>query len=197
MHASPPSLDAEIKIGVRLKHARLTRGISLKKLSEQVGCTESFLSKLENNKVRPSLSMLHRIVVALDINIATLFSENDPTVGPVAVMRPSDRPTIATDAMRHGPGITLERLVSNALPQLLEANIHHVKPFGSSDGPIQHDGEEIGYVLEGSLELNVDNHLYRLEKGDSFFFRSSLPHSYRNPSAQEATILWVNTPKSF
>ena len=38
-------------------------------------CSGSFLSKVENNKVRPSLAMLRRIVGALKINIASLFNE--------------------------------------------------------------------------------------------------------------------------
>ena len=186
-----------IEIGVRLRHARLTKGLSLRRLAGEVGCTESFLSKVENNKVRPSLAMLHRIVVTLEINVATLFSEVGPPVGPVAIMRRGKRAAIKMDPLRHGLGIVLERLVSNALTKLLEANIHHVAPQSSSDGCIQHDGEELGYVLHGKLELMVDGVTYLVDQGDSFFFHSNLPHGYRNPGDTDARVLWVNTPPSF
>lgn len=187
----------DIRIGTRLRHARLTKGSSLRQLADQVGCTESFLSKVENDKVRPSLAMLHRLVVALEINVATLFSESAPADGPVSVMRAGKRPTIKMDPLRRGRGVVLERLVSNFLAHLLEANIHHVAPKGSSDGLIEHDGEELGFVLQGRLELVVDGVTYLIEKGDTFFFRSSLPHGYRNPGDIETRILWVNTPPSF
>ena len=187
----------DIEIGMRLRHARLTKGLSLLQLANEVGCTESFLSKVENNKVRPSLAMLHRIVVVLEINVATLFSEDGPPVGPVAIMRRGKRSSIKMDPLRRGNGIVLERLVSNALTKLLEANIHHVAPKSSSDGLIQHDGEELGYVLHGKLELVVNGVTYLVDQGDLFFFRSDLPHGYRNPGDTEAKVLWVNTPPSF
>ena len=69
--------SGEIRIGMRLKHARLVKGMRLHELAERLDCSESFLSKIENNKVRPSLSMLHAITVALDISISQLFDSSD------------------------------------------------------------------------------------------------------------------------
>ena len=53
-------------------------------------------------------------------------------------------------------------------------------PGGGSEGVIQHEGEEFGYVLDGEIELTVDNRNYQLREGDSFYFRSERPHSYNN-----------------
>jgi transcriptional regulator with XRE-family HTH domain len=187
----------DIDVGTPLKHARLTRGVSLRHLADQVGCTEGFLSKVENNKARPSLATLHRLVTALEINVASLFAEKSSQDGPVSIMRRGERFMIKTDAMRRGPGVVLERLVSNSQSRLMQANIHHVAPNGSSDGLIEHEGEEMGYVLEGALELEVGGVKVAVAKGDSFFFNSSLPHGYRNRGSVGAKILWVNTPPSF
>src|ERR1700738_208651 len=162
--------DSQLEIGTRLKHARMTKGMSLLQLARQVGCTEGFLSKVEHDKVSPSLTMLHKIVAALEINIARLFSEDSSATDPVAIMHEGDRLFIKTDSLRQGRGIMLERLVSGAQAHLLQDNIHHVAPQGSSDGCIEHVGEEMGYVLEGSLEFLVDGNTYLLRKGDSFFF---------------------------
>jgi transcriptional regulator with XRE-family HTH domain len=191
--ASMPAID----VGTPLKHARLTRGVSLRYLADQVGCTEGFLSKIENNKARPSLATLHRLVTALEINVASLFAEKGAPNGPVSVMRNGERLMIKTDALRRGPGVTLERLVSNSVSRLLQANIHHIAAKGSSDGLIKHEGEEMGYVLEGAIELDVDGVKVALGTGDTFFFNSSLPHGYRNLGTVEAKVLWVNTPPSF
>jgi transcriptional regulator with XRE-family HTH domain len=190
-------LVPHIEIGARLKHARLTKGLSLRQLAEEVGCTEGFLSKVENDRARPSLSMLHRLVHSLRINVARLFSEDRSDMGPVSIMREGERSTIKTDTPRQGRGIVLERLVSNSIATLIEANIHHVAPKGSSNGLIQHEGEEMGFVLQGKLELIVNNVTYLLNKGDAFFFKSSLPHGYRNPGSTETKVVWINTPPSF
>lgn len=190
-------LDREsgLLIGARLKHARLNRRISLRQLADDVGCTESFLSKVENDKVRPSLTMLHTIVKSLGINIAKLFSEPDSAI--VTVLKAGKRITLQTEQAPFGKGITLESLLPIPLAVLLEANIHHVEPGGSTSGFIDHKGEEMGFVLEGALELTVDGQTVMVQKGDSFFFQSHLPHGYRNPGTTTTRILWVNTPQSF
>jgi transcriptional regulator with XRE-family HTH domain len=186
-----------VKIGVRLKHARLTKGLTLREVADLVDCSESFVSKVENDRIQPSLAMLHRLVAALEINVTSLFAEAEPDGAPVAIMRRGSRPVIRMDPEWQGNGIELERLVPQPKGSLLQANIHHVAPNGNSDGLIEHEGEELGFVLEGNLELVVDNVVYRVSAGDSFFFRSSLPHGYRNKGREPARILWVNTPPSF
>jgi quercetin dioxygenase-like cupin family protein len=81
--------------------------------------------------------------------------------------------------------------------KLLEANIHVVEPGCGSDGMIQHEGEEMGYVLEGTLELNVAGIAYEIQANSSFFFPSHLPHGYRNIGSVSASIVWINTPPTF
>jgi transcriptional regulator with XRE-family HTH domain len=191
------SQAVSIAIGIRLKHARLTQSITLRELAELVGCTESFLSKVENDKAHPSFTTLHRVATALGINVGTLFVQEVERDGPVSIGRPDERPKILTHSLRMGRGITLESLISNAVTRLLEANIHHIEPGCSTDGLIQHEGEEIGYVLKGQIELSVADRTYALEQGDSFFFMSTHGHGYRNTGQVSAAILWVNTPKSF
>jgi transcriptional regulator with XRE-family HTH domain len=192
-----PLPSAEIRIGIRVKHARLTKGLSLRQLANEVNCSESFISKIENDKVRPSFSMLHRMVAALEMNVAALFTERPPEAKQVDIMRPGQRPVIRVDPVWQGKGIQLERLKSNSKVALLQANIHHVEPGANTDGAISHDGEEFGYVLTGKLLLMVDNISYLIKEGESFSFNSKLPHSYSNPGNKAAKVLWLNTPPTF
>src|SRR5690606_6801958 len=192
-----PVLDDfhQLQLGVKLKHARRLRGLRLKELAQAVGCSESFLSKVENDKVRPSLQMLHAIVSSLDTSIGELFSSSATEKN--RIMRLSDRPTIETSSPRKSPGVTLESLVPSATLDLLYGSIHVVEPGGSSAGMIAHQGEELGYVLQGELELTIDDATYHLHVGDSFFFQSNLPHGYRNPGEITTKVIWVNTPTTF
>ena len=72
-----------------------------------------------------------------------------------------------------------------------------MEPGGNSGGVLQHEGEECGYVLDGRLELCVGSKKYSLSRGDSFFFPSTVPHTYRNPGKVKARIVWINTPPTF
>ena len=176
-------------LGVRLRHARLVAGLTLLQLAQKAACSESLISKLEHGVASPSLAMLHRLAMALDTNIAALTSEQIAPGGPI--LRRKERPVI-----RAG-GIALERLVLPTRGGLLQANIHILEPGAASDGTIVHAGEEVGYVLEGSLELTLDDTLYLLDEGDAFTFPSHLPHGYRNAGTGVARVLWVNSPATF
>jgi quercetin dioxygenase-like cupin family protein len=127
-----------------------------------------------------------------------LFAEQDMPGGEqVQIMRAKQRHVLRTNASRSGPGIALERLVAMERSTLLEANIHCVDAGGHTDGLISHEGEEIGFLLEGQLELQINGSWYSLKEGDCFFFRSNLPHGYRNTGNKLARVLWVNTPPTF
>jgi transcriptional regulator with XRE-family HTH domain len=185
----------EVRIGARLKHARMVRGLTLKKVADAAKCSESFISKLENDKASPSFTMLHRLTAILGANVSALFAADD-SFGNV-VSHPGARPVILTDRLGIGKGIRLERLIPYLHSFLLQGNIHHVAAGGGSDGNIVHSGEEVGYVLDGEIELTVDGRRYRAKAGDSFHFRSELPHGYRNVGAKPARVIWINTPPIF
>lgn len=185
---------AEVKnysgvLALRLRHSRLVAGLTLKQLSEAAQCSESLISKIERNAAMPSLATLHRLASVLNTNISDLMSEEVP-VGET-VMRKDERPCIASG------DITLERLVLPRRNGLLQANIHIVAEGGRSDGQIVHQGEEVGYVLQGTMELTLDDQVHVLQPGDAFNFSSQTPHGYRNVGEGELKILWVNTPATF
>jgi len=190
--ASSTSNPASV-LGGRIRHARILVGLTLKQLAQQAGCSESMLSKVERGQASPSLSALHRVACALNTNVAELTSLDDTPRSPV--MRAHDRPVFEIGSGRNG--IRLERLVAPTRGQLLQGDIHVLEPGTAADETIQHHGEEFGYVLEGTLELTIAGERYQLNAGDSFYFASELPHSYRNTGGGILRVLWVNTPPTF
>jgi quercetin dioxygenase-like cupin family protein/DNA-binding XRE family transcriptional regulator len=186
---------AEVRIGTKIRHTRLLNALTLKRVAEAAGCSESVLSKIENGRASPSLRMVHRIAAALDVTVGRLFAQEDD--GEHIVARAGTRPMIETDQVHKGKGLRLEPLIANVAGHLLECHINHIEPGARSDGDLQHDGEEFGYMLEGSIELTVGGRRYLIETGDGFCFRSERPHSWRNRSKIPAKILWINTPPSF
>lgn len=192
----PPSEVREAPpIGVKLRHARKVKGMTLAELAEQVGISVSMLSKIERDQAVPSLHTLHSMVRVLETNIASLLAP--PLTDDHVVSHPQDRPHISVSSVRPGHGVTLECLISDRATALMDANIHVIAVGGGSEGTIVHDGQEVGYVLEGEVELQVGEKMYVVKEGDSFFFPSNMPHGYRNIGATVARILWVNTPATF
>ncbi len=184
-----------MRLGVRLKHTRMAKGFRLRDVADRAGCSESLVSKIENDKVVPSLHVLHRISEALGLTFGELFAKsNEPSR---VISKAGERPVVLIDSLRRGVGIQMERLIPYGHDHLLQGNIHVVAPGGGSDGTLQHSGEEVGYVLEGQIELIVGDQTYAIEAGDSFTYRSELPHGYRNIGTGQARVLFVNTPPTY
>jgi transcriptional regulator with XRE-family HTH domain len=183
----------DLQVGARLKHARQLAGIRMRELAAKVGCTEGMISKIENARVMPSLPMLQRLVEALGRDLPSFFGSNPDAPG--LVLRAGQRPIATTDPIRKGHGVHYERLIPFGAGNLLEGNIHVVAPDGAKHDPITHQGETMGYLIQGQLELSIEGTTYLLNAGDSFFFKNHLTNSYRNPGRQEARVLWVNTPQ--
>jgi transcriptional regulator with XRE-family HTH domain len=198
MPPDPQPLPEEpVKVGTKLRHARLLLGLSLKEVAARVGVTEGYLSKIENDRSRPSFDILHRLVQALGTNMSDLFAGAESGTGNLFVLRRGAGPKLRTGAAGARKAVSLERLVPSGKAFLLQVNIHRVPPGGASGEPIRHRGQEFGYVLEGGLELDVEGEVVALGPGDVFCFDSERGHSYRNPGPGECRVLWVNTPPTF
>ena len=191
----PSSNSETLEIGPRIRHLRRSAGLRLIDVAQNAGCSESMLSKVENGQVSPSINMLHRITRAMGVNIPSLFVA--PVESTLFVHRQGNRPVLGKNALRSAHGLALESLTPNEIHGHLQGALHVIAPGGSSDGAISHDGEEVGYVVEGTLELTVDDKVVTLLAGDSFFFDSACPHSYRNPGKSTTRVVWINSPPTY
>ncbi|EJN10313.1 putative transcriptional regulator [Herbaspirillum sp. YR522] len=180
-----------LQLGARLRHARRLRNLTLKECADTAGCSEGQLSKVERGVSAPSLALLHRLAHLYASNVSELLGKTAPNSSPVLLR--GSRPTFG----RNHADISLERMDHAAPGSLLQAHIHIIPVGAKSDGLIEHVGEEVGYVLEGTVKLTIGGETYVLTVGDGFHFPSQMPHGYENIGADVARIYWVNTPATF
>lgn len=185
----------QVEVGRKIRHWRHAKNMTLLELAEKVGCSESLLSKIENDRVRPSIGILHRLVAALGANFSMLFQDHGPDTE--LVLHEGERLRITAHGMVPAAEVQMENLIPGARSKLLQASIHIIPPGGGTEGMIEHVGEEVGYVLAGSLELTVGTRTITIRAGDSFHFRSDVPHGFRNTGDTVARVVWVSTPPTF
>ena len=191
----PVVQSPEHAIGLRVRGQRKRLRLRLRELAAQAECSESLLSRLENGLVMPSLSTLHRIAKALGVNVGALLEpQQDATL---TIYRPEQRPPTSMPGAAEGDGSSAQSLVPFAEHRLLEALIVSLPAGGAPCGPFVHDGEEVGLVLEGALELIVMGVSHLVVAHSSFFLQSNRPHSYRAHGQTECRVMWVNTPPTF
>jgi quercetin dioxygenase-like cupin family protein len=53
----------------------------------------------------------------------------------------------------------------------------------------KHEGEEFIYVMEGTLELTLDNKVNNLKAGESMHYNSEIPHKLKNKGNETTRCL--------
>jgi transcriptional regulator with XRE-family HTH domain len=180
-------MDRNVGQGVR--RLRQHKGWTLEELSSRCGLSIGFLSQVERGLSSLSISSLHAICDALGVPV-THFFVNTPVGGPLVVRsgRPRGRIQIGDSQVTYN---MLSNGVSNRTLEALIAEYppHYLPPL------VRHEGEEFGYVLEGSVRLEVEGQEEFLAPGDSFHIFSSRLHTVQNPGDVPAKILWALTMK--
>lgn len=193
-HDDPPA-GIDIGLGPRLRSLRRSRRLTLKALAAQANCSESLLSRVENGHVMPSLTTLHHLCRALGVNVGALLDA--PREATCVVRGPAERPDHVRPEAQEGDGSAAQSLIPFAPGRQLEGLIVALPADGRWCGPFSHEGEEVGFVLEGTLELIVAGESYRVPAGSSFFFLSHHEHHYRAADRVPCRALWINTPPNF
>ena len=181
----------EAKIGLRIKAHRQSNHLTLKQLAEKVGCTDAYLSQIENGRVSPSIASLKKIANALHSKITDFFveSEDDDPV----VLPPDKRIRLSLERWN----AEIQSLVVNPKNKRMHPFYTTIQPGGGSHGLYSHVGEEFGLVLKGELEIDLDGTVHRVRESESFYYNSSQPHSWTNPGDGETVVVWVISPPTF
>lgn len=174
-------------IGAHLRQLRVKRGLSLAKVASAVGISVGFLSALERSQMSASVGTLRKLAKFYKTNILEFF---DPAGSNSRLVAPGARKVLEA-----GPGVRMELLAWGNT--VMEPHLFRVAPEAGSGESYTHEGEEFLYILRGELLISLEEEEYRLRPGDSFYFESATPHSWKNPGRAETWILWVNTPPTF
>ena len=201
---------SERAIGPRLRAARESTGISLRKLAKAVGISPSALSQIETERSRPSVSTLYALVSELGMSLDDLFggdgaaaagstlvatgsvldgtSTNRSDVRGVGVQSADQRKRLILES-----GVLWERLTPTDEPNVDFLNVVYEVGGASSrdDTFMRHNGREYGLVLDGKLKVTVGFESHILGPGDSIAFDSSAPHRLENCGDISVSAIWV------
>jgi transcriptional regulator with XRE-family HTH domain len=186
-------------LGNDIRQLRKVRGITLQQLARATGKSVGFLSQVERNLTKPSVAALQDISEALSVHIGWFFPEDSAGSSEERefIVRRQNRRRLTYSELSGTEYLGLhDSLLSANLKGDLALGISRYEPGASTgDDSYDHEGEEAGLVLSGTLELSIDGRRFVLDAGDSFSFKSNLPHRYANPSATEDTVVvWANSP---
>lgn len=187
--ARPQAPQLRSSIGRDLRALRRLRRMTIADLATASGRSTGFLSQLESGLSQPSLRDLQYLSEVLDVPLSWFFiNEPPPPAERGHVVRVNDRRQVGS----HEGGL-IEELLSPDLGGSFEVFRSVFEPGAEMPELQRRNTEEAGYVVDGELELWLDDRHFHLHVGDSFRF-SGEHYRWRNPGDIQAVVIWVIAP---
>jgi transcriptional regulator with XRE-family HTH domain len=166
--------DLNLIIGNKLKDIRNKRNLSLEEVAKLTGVSKAMLGQIERGKSNPTVSTLWKIATGLKISFSLFIDENQEDLKLInqkdisPIIEDNDRmklyPIFPFDANKGFEIFTIE----------LEPACNHIST------PHNEGVEEYIIVTEGEIEIDINNKIFKLQKGNSIRFMANCPHSYKN-----------------
>ena len=167
------------QIGPKLRALRLKKSMGLVELGKHTGLSPALLSKLERDKLYPTLPTLLRIALVFSVGLDYFFTDESKRYV-ASVVRKDERIRLperpgASEIAYHFESLDYksnERRTNAYLAEFEAIDAEKLRPH-------QHPGSEFLHVMKGKLGLKIGPNDYELESGDSIYFDPSVPHTYR------------------
>ncbi len=179
-----------INLGHRLKSLRLQKGLTMRELARQAGCSPSFLSQLELNQASPTIANFEKICNALKMSLVDVLREEPQLQEPIHVPIHSDAHPLAMRWQR----AWLRHLLPNDVPRPFTALQLTLDVGGELPPRNSHRSiNELAVVLRGKVELEVGEKVFSLEPLMAIYFDLAITHKWRNAGEETAEVLMVNS----
>lgn len=179
-----------MEIGDKIKRLRIQNGLTQEELADRSELTKGFISQVERDLTSPSIATFIDILEGLGTNLQEFFNEN---INEKIVFSKEDAFETENDDLKY----TLKWIIPNAQKNTMEPILIELDIDGKTKEDTPHEGEEFGYVVNGSIYIYHGVQKYRVKKGESFYYKANSNHYISNAGKTRAKIIWVSTPPSF
>ncbi len=177
-----------MSIGAKLKELRILKGLTQEELAGRAELSKGFISQLERDLTSPSIATLMDILQCLGTTIGDFFNE-----------APEEQIVFGKNDYfeKHDTDLknVIKWIIPNAQKNVMEPIMLTMEAGGETYPDNPHEGEEFGYVLQGSVSIHLGNKTYKAKKGESFYFVPDKNHHLSSKTG--AVLLWVSSPPSF
>ncbi|MBS6395759.1 MAG: helix-turn-helix transcriptional regulator [Clostridiales bacterium] len=179
-----------MNIGPKIKELRVMKGLTQEELADRCELSKGFISQLERDLTSPSIATLVDILQSLGTDLKEFFSDD------------ADEQIVFHDTDYFEKYDTelnnkIEWIIPNAQKNAMEPIRVTLSPGGSTYPDTPHEGEEFGYVLQGSITIHLGGKRYKAKRGEAFYFTPSASHYISAGEKGGAVFLWVSTPPNF
>lgn len=184
---SMPAASIDAEIAARIRHLRAARGLTLDALARQATVSRAMLSRVERGESSPTAQLLAKVCDGLGTTLASLFADAAAPASPLArcVDQPVWRDPGSGYLRRSVSPPNTGSAVDMAQIEFPPGATVHFDNTGAA-GTDQHI-----WVLDGTLELNLDGEPVRLGPGDCLWMPLDRPLRFHNPAPYPVRYLVV------
>jgi len=181
--------EKAVSHGDMLRAIREKRGFSLDELAKRTGIPRSALAQLEAGESMLPLGQVIKLSKALSLRMADVIS---PGKESFTIVKSNQRQSFSRFGKDREAsyGYEYESLAAQKKNRAMEPFIVTLHPSGA-DEPSSHDGQEFIYVLEGEMEVIIENTRDVLKPGDAVYYDSTNMHLVKANGGKPAKILAV------
>ena len=180
-----------IDIGEKLRQLRMQRNLTQEEMADRCELSKGFISQVERNLASPSIATLMDMLECLGVTVEQFFSDKgDQQI----VFTPQDMFVKEDEESLHG---SITWLIPNAQKNDMEPILVELGENGETYPLSPNEGEEFGYVLQGTVWLVNGEKKLKVRTGCSFCIHPRENHYLKNAGKSKARVLWVATPPSF
>lgn len=163
------------EVSERLKSLREMSDVTVEEMAEYLGKTAEDYSTYETGTVDMSFNFLYNCAKKLKVDITDIITGESARLNAFEVTRAGEGMKIT-----RRQGFMYRHLAGNLRGRLSEPFVV-TAPYDANEvtKPIKlstHEGQELDYILDGALKVNIDGHETVLNVGDSVYYDSSKPH---------------------
>lgn len=183
---------SDVNIGEKIIEYRNQKKLTIKEVAQRAGVTPSMLSQIERGLSNPSINTLKMVAKALDVPLFNFFKENN--ISQDLVVRKDKRVKLT---FPENNNLMYEMLspTSNGDIQMMSMSL--TPNTSTSEELMSHIGEEVAIVLDGKVDLQLEDEVITLEKGDSIKILPHMNHKWTNLYDETSNIIFALTPPSF
>ena len=184
--AAEPS-EAPLLLGARLRQLRRLKGMTVDEVARAVDVDKAHISRIENDLKTPSIATLAQLAKALSVSIGHLLGETlDKSEIKVTRAAQLAQPAPQRDGAQHH---FVPLLHSEAVGSFEAFLVHPGPDPGATEA--RHAGQEMLYILSGTVEVMFHTHAVQVGAGDCIHFPGYLQHRLRRVGRAKAVALLV------
>lgn len=174
------------QIAKRLQGLREALEFTLEEVADVCHTTVNNYLRYESGDVDIPVSVLHNISKHYNIELTALLAGEEPHVFKYSITRKGMGVGVhRRDAYQY------ESLASSFVGKKAEPFVVTVEPSAEEQELSTHVGQEFNLVLEGEMELCLNDKKILLQQGDTIYFNSEFPHSMRAVNNMKCRFLAV------